>query len=135
MKQAIKNARTITMGLMTFCILGVTNATFAGAKEKDPVELRYIGTIKNHPAIQLDLNNSNPGVYFINIKSMDYHILYSEIMDGTNLSRIYRLNLKDALGTPNAAVRVEVTSEKTHQTRVYIVKTNNGVLDGEVTKK
>ncbi|MDE3214415.1 MAG: hypothetical protein KGM98_14380 [Bacteroidota bacterium] len=135
MKQAIKNVRTITMGLMTLCFLGVTNASFAGAKEKDPVELRYIGTIKNHPAIQLDLNNSNPGVYFINIKSMDYHILYSEIVDGTNLSRIYRLNLQDALSTSNAAVRVEVTSEKTHQTKVYIVNTSNGVVNDAVTAK
>jgi hypothetical protein len=135
MKQAIKSARTITVGLLTLLIVGVTNVSFAGAKDNDPVELRYIGKIDNHPAIRLDLNNSEPGVYFINIKSMNYHILYSEIVNGSNFSRIYRLNRDDAFNNPETAVRVEITSARTHKTKVYVVKTFNAEENNDVTNK
>ena len=136
MKQTMKSARMITMGLLTLCTMGLTNGTFAGVKTDDPVEVKFIGKIKNLPAIQLNLNNSEPGVYFINIKSMNYHILYSEIVEGTNLSRVFTLNLaSDEFSAPANMVRVEVTSEKTHQTDVYNISTLTGVTENEgITK-
>ena|SRR5664279_1227168 len=136
MKQTIKSSRMITMGFITLCIMGLTNVTFAGVKTDDPVEVKFIGIIKNQPAIQLNLNNSEPGVYFINIKSTNYHILYSEIVKGTNLCRVFTLNLaSDEFSTQVNMVRVEVTSEKTHKTEIYNISTLTGVAENEgITK-
>ena len=136
MKQTIKSARMITMGLFTFCIVGLTNVTFAGVRTDDPVKVKYLGKINNQLAIQLNLNNREAGGYFINIKSMNYHILYSEIVRGAPLSEIFKLNMdNEALNTPGFTVRVEVTSEKTHRTEVYIISPLQGIAGDEVTTK
>ena len=136
MKQTIKKTRMITIGLFTLCTMGLMNVTFAGVKNNDPVELKFIGKINNRPVIQLNLNNKEAGEYFINIKGMNYHILYSEIVNGKNLSRIYKLNLDDDdLMAPGSAVRIEVTSAKTHETEVYKLNTMTGAAENVVAYK
>ena len=136
MKQTIKSAKMITMGLCTLCVMGLTNVAFAGANTENPVEVKYIGTIKNQFNIELNLNNKEAGAYFVNIKNMNYHMLYSEIVKGTNLSRIFKLNMEDDdLNSPDFKVRVEVTSEKTNKTEVYIISNLSGELDAATVTK
>lgn len=136
MKQTITSAKMITIGLFTFCTMGLMNVTFASVKTDDPVKVKYIGKINNQLAIQLNLNNSEAGEYFINIKSMNYHILYSEIVKGVNLSKIFKLNMSnEAFNTPGFEVHVEVTSEKTHKTEVYTISPLSVIADDEGTTK
>ena len=136
MKQRMKSVKMITMGLGTLFVMGLANVAFAGVKTENPIEVKYIGTIKNQFNIQLNLNNKESDVYFVNIKNMNYHILYSEIVNGSNLSRIFKLNMDSSdLNSPNFKVRVEVTSEKTNKTEVYVISSLSGVDDNvEVAK-
>ena len=78
MKQAMKTTRMITMGLFTLCTMGLSQATFAGQKNDDPIELKFIGKINNRPVFQLNLNNNEAEEYFIRIKDENYDLLYSE---------------------------------------------------------
>lgn len=127
MKQKIKITRTITMGLFSLCILSFTAPTFAGVKNNNPVELKFIGQNKSHVSLQLDLHNTEAGEFFVNIKNSSYHSLYSEIMTGTNLSKIFNLNVDEAdFNATGLNIRVEVTSEKTHKTQVYEINSNTG---------
>ena len=128
MKQTIKKTRIIAMGLFTLCTLGLTNVTFAGVKNDDPVEVKFISEINNLPVIQLNLNNSEPGEYFITIKDMNYHILYCEIVKGVDVSRTIKLNMdKDELNAPGFMVHVEVTTSDTRNTEVFNIKNPGGV--------
>lgn len=132
MKQTINKTRIIAMGLFTLCTLGLTNVTFAGIKNNDPVEVKFISEINNLPVIQLNLNNSESGEYCIIIKDMNYHILYCEIMKGVDLSRTVKLNMdKEELRTPGFMVHVEVTSSETRNTEVFNI--NNPGLVSERT--
>jgi len=126
MKQTIKIARTITMGLFSLCIAAFATPAFAGIKGDNPVELKFIGQSKNHLSLQLDLHNTETGEYFINIKGSNYHSLYSEIMTGVDLSKIFNLNIDDAdFNGSGFKIRVEVTSEKTNKTQVYEINSNS----------
>src|SRR5450432_1661390 len=132
MKQAMKTTRMITMGLFTLCTMGLSQATFAGAKTDDPIEFKFIGKIKNRPVFQLNLNNNEAEEYFIRIKDENYDVLYSEKVKAkdANFSRKYGLDIEDAdLNSPQFAVIVEVTSSKTHVTKVYKVSSHRSVTE------
>ncbi len=136
MKQAIKTTRMITMGLFTLCTMGLSEATFARVKTGNPVELKFIGKIKNQPVFELNLNNNEADEYFINIKDENYNVLYSEKIKGENLSRKYQLAIDEAdLNAPEFGVRVEVTSAKTHKTQVYKISSKTSTVENFVIAK
>ena len=121
MKQTMKTTRMITMGLVTLGTMGLSQATFAGLKTGDPMELKFIGKTSNNPVFQLNLNNNEAEEYFINIKDENRNLLYSEKVKAkeANFSRKYRLDLDDDITAFGFGVTVEVTSAKTHKTQVY----------------
>ena len=97
MKQAMKTTRMITMGLFTFCAMGLSQATFGGVRTDDPIEFKFIGKIKNDPVFQLDLNNNEAEEYFIKIKDENDNVLYSAKVKAkdANYSRKYRLDIDE----------------------------------------
>ena len=136
MKQSFKTTKMITMGLFTLCTMGLINPTFANAKTDNPVELKFIGKIKDQPVFQLNLNNTEADEYYINIKDANFNILYSEKIKGENLSRKYQLDIDASeLNTSEFGVTVEVTSAKTHKTQVYKICSHTSVTENiEVAK-
>ncbi len=122
MKQALKTTRMITMGLFTLCTMGLSHATYAGVKNENPIEFKFIGKFNNNPVFQLNLNNDGAEGYFITIKDANNTVLYSEKVKAANVNytRKYRLDIDDAdLSAYGFGVKVEVTSAKTHKTQVY----------------
>ncbi len=122
MKQALKTTRMITMGLFTLCTMGLSHATYAGVKNENPIEFKFIGKFNNNPVFQLNLNNDGAEGYFITIKDANNTVLYSEKVKAAdvNYSRKYRLDIDEAdLNAYGFGVKVEVTSAKTHKTQVY----------------
>ena len=136
MKQTIKISKMITMGLFTLCTLTFTTPTFAGDTTGNPVELKFIGKIKDQPVFQLNLNNAEAQDYYINIKDANYNVLYSEKVTGANISRNYQLDIDNSeLHSPEFGVRVEVTSAKTHKTQVYKISATTSVSENIVVAK
>ncbi len=134
MKQAMNKTKMITMGLFTLCTMGLSQTTFAGVKTGDPVELKFIGSIKSQPVFQLKLNNSEAETYSISIRDEYQNVIYSEKIKGINLSRKYQLAIDEAdLGS--GGVTVEITSAKTHKTQAYKISSSTKVIENfEVAK-
>jgi len=138
MKQAMKTTRMITMGLFTFCAVGLSQATFGGVRTDDPIEFKFIGKIKNDPVFQLDLNNNEAEEYFIKIKDENDNVLYSAKVKAkdANYSRKYRLDIdEENLNADRFAIRVEVTSSKTRITQVYKISSHTTVNDNIIVAK
>ncbi|MEP6951239.1 MAG: hypothetical protein ABI863_18260 [Ginsengibacter sp.] len=132
MKQAMQTTRMITMGLFTLCVMGLSQATFAGSKTDSPIELKFIGKVDSHPVFQLNLNNQGAEEYFISIRDEHYNSLFSEKVraNEANFARKYRLDItEDDLNAPGFGVIVEVTSTKTHKTQVYKISTQRTVTE------
>ena len=126
--KTIKTTKMIAMGLFTLCTMGLTNATFAGTKPTDPSELKFVGKVNDRPVFQLNLNNAEADVYYINIKDANFNVLYSEKVKGTNLTRSYQLDIDPSdLDSSDFGLTVEVTSASTHKTEVYKVSTKTSV--------
>lgn len=134
MKQTMKTTRMITMGLLTLVTMGLSQATFAGSKTDNPMELKFIGKIKNHPVFQLNLNNNASEDFLINIKDENHVLLYSERVKAkdANYSRKYQMDTEDDLSTPGFGLTVEVTSAKTHKTQVYKISSQRTVNENIV---
>ena len=138
MKQAMKTTRMITMGLFTFCAMGLSQATFASVRTDDPIEFKFIGKIKNDPVFQLNLNNNEAEEYFIKIKDENDNVLYSAKVKAkdANYSRKYRLDIdEENLNADRFAIRVEVTSSKTRITQVYKISSHTTVNDNITVAK
>ena len=138
MKQAMKTTRMITIGLFTFCAMGLSQATFAGVRTDDPIEFKFIGKIKNDPVFQLNLNNNEAEEYFIKIKDENDNVLYSAKVKAkdANYSRKYRLDIdEENLNADRFAIRVEVTSSKTRITQVYKISSHTTVNDNIIVAK
>ncbi len=132
MKQALKTTRMITMGLFTLCTMGLSHATYAGVKNENPIEFKFIGKFNNNPVFQLNLNNDGAEGYFITIKDANNTVLYSEKVKAAdvNYTRKYRLDIDAAeLSSYGFGVKVEVTSAKTHKTQVYKISSQTTVKE------
>lgn len=132
MKQALKTTKMITMGLFTLCTMGLSPATYAGVKNENPIEFKFIGKFNNNPVFQLNLNNDSAEVYFISIRDANNNVLYSEKVKATdvNYTRKYRLDIDEVdLNDSGFGVMVEVTSAKTHKTQVYKISSHTTVKE------
>lgn len=60
MKNVIKSARFATLTLVAILSLAVSNQAFAN-NEKEPkgVEIKYVGSHKNQPVLELNFNNAD----------------------------------------------------------------------------
>lgn len=136
MKQAMNKTKMITMGLFALCTMGLSQTTFAGLKNGEPAELKFIGNIKSQPVFQLTLNNTEPDEYSISIKDEYQNVLYTEKVKGINLSRKYQLAIDEAdLGFGGFGVTVEVTSAKTHKTQTYKISSSTRLIENfEIAK-
>ena len=138
MKQAMQTTRMITMGLFTLGTMGLSQATFAGLKTGDPMELKFIGKTSNNPVFQLNLNNNEAEEYFIRIKDENHDVLYSEKVKAkdANFSRNYGLDIDEGdLNAPGFAVTVEVTSATTHVKQVYKISSHRTVTENIIVAK
>ncbi len=135
MKQAIKSTKMITMGLFTFCAMGLTNATFAAPAVNDPIEFKFIGKVNDQPVFQLNLDDKKGEEFFISIKDENNFLLYSEKLKVTDslFTRNYRLAVDAAdMNAAGFGVKVEVTSAKTHKKEVYKITSHTTVRENIV---
>ena len=138
MKQTIKTTKSIAIGLFSLCTVGLTTPTFANAKTGDPVEFKYLGKVKDQPVFQLNLNPDASEVYYITLKDENNDVIYSEKVKAkdVNYTRNYMINVNnEELTASDINVKVEVTSLKTHQTKVYKISSRSQVYEDILVAK
>lgn len=123
MKIKLKAIRVIAIAIFTLAIFGVSTTVSAAKTPNEPIELKYVGQTQNQPVFQLNLKNTEAAQYFIDIKDVNGKVLYSEKLEGTDITRNYRLDLKDVdMAASDFGLTVEVTKAKTNETQVFHVK-------------
>ena len=124
MKTAIKKTKMITMGLISFCIMGSTQAVFAN-NGKDPVELKTLSNLNKQPVFQLKMNNADAGEFVVRVKDGNGDVLYSETLKGKNVTRTYKFDINEEALLEPFNVRFEITSVISHETFIYNVTSSN----------
>ena len=136
MKQAKNITRMMTLGLIILCTMGLSQTSFAGVKNTEPVELKYVGNVESRPVFQLNLNNEEADEYVVNIKDAGSNLIYTEKIKGANLSRTYKFAMSEEdFKSQDFGLRFEVTSTKTRKTQVYEISSNTQVIENIVVAK
>ena len=92
-----------------------------------PVELKYAGTFKNQPLIQLNFTGTGEDNFFsISITDETGIVLYSADVKGSVLSKQFLLNTDD-LG--DAVLNFEITGRKTGKKVTYKVSRHTEVSE------
>jgi hypothetical protein len=92
-----------------------------------PVELKYAGTFKNQPLIQLNFTGSTEdNAYSISVTDQAGIVLYSADVKGDVFSKQFLLNTDD-LG--DAVLNFEITGRKSGKKAVYKVSRQTNVSE------
>ncbi len=112
-----------TLLLFAQAIAGNTNDSIKTL----PVELKYAGTFKNQPILQMDFFGSKEeNEFHISITDENGYTFYSDIVKGEKFSKQFLLD-KDNLG--DATLKFEITGRKSGKTVVYEVSRHTKISE------
>jgi hypothetical protein len=134
MKNTFLSTRIFAIAFAAFFTLSfATPALAIDEKNTIPVELVFIGNIRNQPVFQLNFSNAQNSEYTIVVRDEFNTVLYKDNIKGENISRKFLLNT-DELG--DAAVKFEITGTKNDKPVTYeINKTSRSVDNVVISKK
>lgn len=123
MKKIFSNNRLIIVAFFT--VFSATSSSAAwGKSDTDslPVELKYIGDIKNQPLFQLNFF-SKPGEneFIITIRDWYGNPLFTELIKGEVFSKKFLLNNEEI---KDETMRFEIFERKSNKTAVFEVNRN-----------
>jgi hypothetical protein len=116
----MKQIKTI-IAIAIFSVIGFMQVNAATITDTPslPVELKYAGTFKNQPLIQLNFAGSkDENVFNITITDQSGLVFYNAELKGETFSKQFLLNMDD-LG--DAVLKFEITGKKSGKTVSYRV--------------
>lgn len=132
MKTTKNISKVLTFIFFAFLTLTISQTGFAGISDSTPVELKFVGNMKNQPVFQLDLHNKLAGEYNIQIKDANNEVIYSETLKGTEISRKYQF-LTDEVDA--RTLQFEITDKKDNTSVIYSVNRQTRTVQDLVINK
>ncbi len=130
MKKLMNKSRMIMAIAIMVTFTLASAQSFAGNIGDNPVELKYVGNTNNQPVFLLNFNNSEADEFVVMLKDDAGYVLYSEKVEGKQISRKYRLNTEEVDGN----IFIEVSSKKSGKT-IYTVNRKSRVVEDVVVNK
>ena len=132
MKTTNTNLKVLTVTLFTFLALGISQQAFAETSDSTPVELKFLGNLKNQPVFQLNLNNEMAGEFTVVIKDARNEVVFYETLKGKEISRKYQFQT----GEMDASKLVfEITNRKDQTSTVYSINRQTRTVQDLVINK
>lgn len=133
----MKNYSTMVIALMVaFTLSSLTASANNEGKDKDNeipgLEFKYIGDKENQPVFLLQLVSSEEDEYTISFRDRQGHILYTDRLKGTRISKRFLLNTAE-IGTNE--VSVEIRSKKNNQVELYKIGTSQSIVTETVLNR
>ena len=134
MKHGIIKNKAILIAIIATFTTAVSNPVMAAVKTDPPVtEVKYLGFVGRNPVFELKLNNVVADSYSISIRDASGTVIFSERLNGANISRKYRIDTEEEI--PEGGLRFEVRSLKSKKTETYVAGvTENITRQVAVTK-
>ena len=128
MEKVFRNNRLIVIAFFTaFSVASVTSAMARDNNNPIPVEMKFMGYIKNQLLFQLNFaGNAEQNEFTIIIRDENRNTLYRENIKGENFSKSFLLNA-DELG--DEKLQFEIITKKSKESVVYEVNRNIRVAE------
>lgn len=133
MKKIISNNRLIAIALLTVFSLATAPAAFANGGKEIPVELKYMGNIKNQHIFQLNVNGSaEQDEFTITIRDEYGNQVYRENIKAESFTKKFLFNTDEL---SEASLQFEVFSKKTKKSVVYAINSNTRQIEEVVVSE
>jgi hypothetical protein len=133
MKKVFMNNRLIAIALFT--VFSITAAPALQANEikpQLPVELKYIGIVKEHVLFELSYFGDKAAEEIkVTIIDVYGNSIFSENISGTTFSKRFLLNKDEIIETP---LRFVVTGRKSKETKIFEINRNVQFVEEMVIK-
>lgn len=131
MKTLLINTRILAIAFASVFAVAFTSPVLAAEKDPAPVELKYLGQLRNQPLFELTFNNEENTEFLVVIRDEFRNVLYKETVKAGVTSRKYALNTDD-LG--DISIQFEITGKQTDKTIVYEVNKNSRFVEDMTVK-
>ena len=125
----MKQIKTI-IAIAIFSLLSFTSVLASKAPDSIstlPVELNYMGAVKNQPLFQLNFSGSEEDNEFnITIVDENGYVFYNENVKGYKFSKQFLFNAEDL---ENAKIHFTVTGKKSGKTVTYNINRQTKVIE------
>lgn len=128
MNKIFRNKRLIIVAFFTVFSIGSASVAMANDNNNAlPVELKFIGTIKDQPLFQLSFaGNAEENDFTIIVRDEAGNSLYSENIKGENFYKKFLLNNE---GTDDETLRFEIKSKRSNKTVVFEVNGQSRLVE------
>ena len=128
MKKVFSNNRLILIAFFTVFATAASSVALANDSTRAvPVELKFIGNIKNQPLFQLNFfGTPDENEFIITIRDGFGNSLFREFIKGEVFSKKFLLNTEEMSDEPT---RFEVLGKKSKKTTVFEVNRNTIYMD------
>jgi hypothetical protein len=125
--------RVLAISLMaSFAIAFTTPALANDEKKAIPVELKFVGNLKNQPLFHLVFNGVEETVYTIVIRDESGGVFYRENVKGTAFMKKFLLNIEEI---DDAKLKFEITSKGYDKPVVFEVNNQSRLVEEMVVNK
>lgn len=127
------NTRLLAIALVAmFSVAATAPALAADDNKVIPVELKFVGNIKNQPLFHMTFNGTEESEYTISVRDEYGNVLYKEKVKGGTFTKKFMLNTEE-LG--DAELKFEVVSKSYEKPVVFeINRFTNYVQDVVINK-
>lgn len=128
MTKIFRNKRLIIVAFFTVFSIGSASVAIANDNNNPlPVELKFIGTIKDQPLFQLSFaGNAEENDFTIIVRDEAGNSLYSENIKGENFYKKFLLNNE---GTNDETLRFEIKSKRSNKIVVFEVNGQSRLVE------
>ena len=131
--KTMKNTRLIAVALVAlFSVAFTAPALASGEKKVIPVDLKFIGNIKNQPLFHMTFNNTVESEYTITVRDEYGNVLYKENVKGGIFTKKFMLNTEE-LG--DAELKFEVTGRNNEKPVVFEINKYTRFVEDVVIHK
>jgi hypothetical protein len=127
MEKIFRNKKVILIAFFTAFSLASVPAMANNGNKTIPVEMKFMGYIKNQLLFKLNFaGTAEQNEFTVVIRDHQNNILYRDNIKGENFSKSFLLNT-DEIGDDN--LQFEVINKKTKESVVYEVNRNSGLKE------
>lgn len=132
MKTVMISTRILAIALIASFTMAFASPALANIEKKPiPVELKFIGNLKNQPLFQMTFTSEEENDFTITIRDEYYNVLYKENVKGGSFIKNFVLNTD--LG--DAGLKFEISSKNYEKPVVFEINTYSRVVEDVVVSK
>lgn len=132
MKTVMISTRILAIALFVFFATAFSPAQANNGKKIIPVELKFLGNMKNQPVFQMSFTSSEENEFLIVIRDENNNVIYKDNVKGGTFTKNFVLNT-DQLG--DGELKFEVTAKNYEKPVIFGINKYARIVEDVVVSK